>query len=225
MSTCLRRQAPEKAEPFTLIIGTSKLGLTVAQQLRAHGDQIRFMLCGDEERHMLDEEGLPYLPEGIDQLYALDPAELRTVLILHDDDLGNLELSKRARQIGVEAAIARVKDPQHLPKFDAEGVKTFSPALERVTMVSMMARNPNILTLMTTTSDERASVEIRVRRLEVAGKQLRDQDLPGDLLVLAVRRGGQLLIPRGSFSIELDDQVSLLGGYEELGAARRLFEG
>jgi Kef-type K+ transport system membrane component KefB len=221
----LAPKAPEKAEPYTLIIGTSKLGLTVAQQLRAHGDQIWFMLCGDEEKRMLDEEGFPYLPVGIDQLGELDPAELRTVLILHDDDLGNLELSKQARQIGVEAVIARVQDPQHLPKFDAEGVKTFSPALERATMVSMMARNPNILALMTTTSDERASVEMTVRQWEVDGKQLRDLDLPGDLLVLAVRRKGQLLIPRGGFSFKLGDRVSLLGGHEELGEARRLFEG
>ena len=221
----LAPKAPVKPEPFTLIIGTSKLGLTVAQQLRAHGDQIRFMLCRDEEKALLDEEGLPYLPKQVDQLGELDPAEVRTVLILQDDDLRNLELSRQARQIGVEAVIARVKDPQYLPKFDAEGVKTFSPALERATMVSMMARNPNILALMTTTSDERASVEMTVRRREVDGKQLRDLDLPGDLLVLAVRRKGQLLIPRGGFSFELGDRVSLLGGHEELGAARRMFEG
>jgi len=218
-------KAPEKAEPFNLIIGASKLGLTVAQQLRAHGDQIRFMLCGDEEKHIVDEEGFPYLPEQVEQLGELDPAEIRTVLILQDDDLRNLELSRQARQIGVEAVIARVKDPQYLPKFDAEGVKTFSPALERATMISMMARNPNILALMTTTSDERASVEMTVRQREVDGKQLRDLDLPGDLLVLAVRRKGQLLIPRGGFSFELGDRVSLLGGHEELATARQLFEG
>jgi len=221
----LAPKAPEKPEPFNLIIGTSKLGLTVAQQLRAHGDQIRFMLCRDEEKQLLEEEGLPYLSQRVSQLGELDPEEIRTVLILQDDDLRNLELSRQARQIGVEAVIARVKDPQYLPKFDAEGVKTFSPALERATMVSMMARNPNILALMTTTSDERASVEMTVRRREVDGKQLRDLDLPGDLLVLAVRRKGQLLIPRGGFSFELGDRVSLLGGHEELGEARRMFEG
>ena len=45
---------------------------------------------------MLDEEGLPYLPEGIDQLYALDPAELRTVLILHDvEGFKHTEIAER----------------------------------------------------------------------------------------------------------------------------------
>ena len=217
--------APEKAEPFVLILGTSKLAITVAQQLRAHGDPIQFMLCEPSEEHTLTDESFPCLDIDIDQLDELETERVRTALVLYGNDLKNLELAEKLRDAGVQSVIAQVIDPKHLPEFDEIGVKTFSPALERATMVSMMARNPNILALLTTTNDERDSVEVIVRNPSVAGERLRDLRLPGDLLVLAARRNNQLLIPRGGFAFELGDRVSILGGPEGIEAARQLFEG
>ena len=111
------------------------------------------------------------------------------------------------------------------PDFDAEGVKTFSPALERATMISMMARNPDVLALLTTASEERAAKEISVRSREAAGKKLRELKLPGDLLVLAIRRNEQLLIPHGNTAFEIGDRVSILGGHDSIMQAEKLFEG
>jgi hypothetical protein len=76
------------------------------------------------------------------------------------DTFGDLELAREVRSAGVKAVIAVVRDPQHLPEFDAQGVKTFPPALERATMISMMARNPDVLALFATTSDERAATKV-----------------------------------------------------------------
>ena len=221
----LAPEAPEKDEPFVLILGTSKLAVTVAQQLRAHGDPIQFMLCDPTEEHTLTDESFPCLDISMEEVDQLETERVRTALVLYGDDLKNLELSGKLREAGVQSVIAQVVDPKHLPEFDELGVKTFSPALERATMVSMMARNPNILALLTTTSDERDSVEVIVRSPSAAGKRLRDLRLPGDLLVLAVRRNHQLLIPRGGFDFELGDRVSILGGPDGIEAARRLFEG
>lgn len=92
-------------------------------------------------------------------------------------------------------------------------------------MISMMARNPDVLALLTTTSEDRRALEIIVRNSQVAGRRLRDLDLPGDLLVLAIRRNKQLLIPRGNTSFEIGDRVSILGGHDSLSDARYLFEG
>jgi Trk K+ transport system NAD-binding subunit len=221
----LAPEAPEKEEPYHLIVGMSNLGITVAQQLRAHGDKIQFILFNTEERQTLAKVDLPFLELEANELETLNPATIRSALILLDDDLKNLELAHKVRSAGINAVIARVRDPQHLPAFDAEGVKTFSPALERATMISMMARNPDILALLTTTSDERAAMEVLVHSPQVVGRKLRELNLPGDLLILAIRRNQQLLIPRGNTSFEIGDRVSILGGHDSLSAARELFEG
>ena len=92
-------------------------------------------------------------------------------------------------------------------------------------MVSMMARNPDVLALLTTTTDERAAWEVSVRSPRAVGQKLRDLNLSGDLLVLAIRRNQQLLIPHGDTSFELGDRVSILGNHDSLVEARQLFEG
>jgi Kef-type K+ transport system membrane component KefB/Trk K+ transport system NAD-binding subunit len=221
----LAPKSPEKEQPFHLIFGVENLGITVAQQLQAHGDKVEFILREPEEKQKLDEAGLSHLEIGIDGLDALKPERIQSTLILDQDDLKNLELARKAQEAGIKTVIAQVRDPQHLPEFDREGIKTFSPALERATMLSMMARNPDVLDLLTTTSDRRASREVTVRSQKAAGRRLRDMHLPGDLLVLAVRRNRQLLIPHGDTAFEYGDRVSLLGGPKGLAEARDLFEG
>ncbi|MEJ2513209.1 MAG: cation:proton antiporter [Anaerolineales bacterium] len=139
----LAPDTPEKEQPYHLIFGATNLGITVAQQLRAHGDKIQFIFLNPTEKQALTGTELPFLEIEIEKLETLNPASIRSALILHDNDLKNLELARIVRAAGIRAVIAKVTDPQHLPKFDAEGVKTFSPALERATMVSMMARNPD----------------------------------------------------------------------------------
>jgi len=221
----LAPKSPEKEQPYHLIFGVEKLGVTVAQQLEAHGDKVEFILRDPGEKQILEEAGLSHLEIGIDELDSLEPEPIQSTLILDQDDLKNLELSRTAQKAGIKTVIAQVRDPQHLPEFDNEGIKTFSPALERATMLSMMARNPDVLDLLTTTSDRRASREVTVRSQKAAGRRLRDLRLPGDLLVLAIRRNRQLLIPHGDTAFEFGDRVSLLGDHDGLAEARDLFEG
>lgn len=221
----LAPNAPKKAKSYHLILGVTNLGITVAQQLRANGDAIQFILMDPEDKPKLEKLDLPALQIGMDELDTLTPAAIRSALVLYDDDLKNLELSRKLKDAEIRAIIAQVRDPKHLPEFDTEGIKTFSPALERATMISMMARNPDVLALLTTTSEDRRALEIIVRNSQVAGRRLRDLDLPGDLLVLAIRRNKQLLIPRGNTSFEIGDRVSILGGHDSLSDARYLFEG
>jgi Trk K+ transport system NAD-binding subunit len=221
----LAPKSPEKEQPYHLIFGVENLGVTVAQQLEAHGDKVEFILRDPGEKQILEEAGLSHLKIGIDELDSLEPESIQSTLILDQDDLKNLELSRTAQEAGIKTVIAQVRDPKHLPEFDKEGIKTFSPALERATMLSMMARNPDVLDLLTTTSDRRASREVTVRSQKAAGRRLRDLHLPGDLLVLAIRRNRQLLIPHGDTAFEFGDRVSLLGGHNGLAEARELFEG
>jgi Trk K+ transport system NAD-binding subunit len=221
----LAPDSPQPGQVFHLIMGTGNLGITVAQQLSAHGDQVQFLLVNQAEEDVLAEVGLPSLGMGIEMLGDVQPASIESALVLYDDDLMNLELAKAARTAGIKDVIARVHDPQLLPDFEGEGIKAFSPALERATMVSMMARSPDVLDLLKTSSDERAAEDVIIRNPQTAGKKLRELNLPGDLLILAIRRNQRLLIPRGDTTFEIGDRVSMIGDHDSLRIARKVFLG
>nr|NIR67148.1 Trk system potassium transport protein TrkA [candidate division Zixibacteria bacterium]NIS48579.1 Trk system potassium transport protein TrkA [candidate division Zixibacteria bacterium]NIU16657.1 Trk system potassium transport protein TrkA [candidate division Zixibacteria bacterium]NIV08818.1 Trk system potassium transport protein TrkA [candidate division Zixibacteria bacterium]NIW49286.1 Trk system potassium transport protein TrkA [Gammaproteobacteria bacterium] len=48
--------------------------------------------------------------------------------------------------------------------------------------------------------------------------------LPGSLLILAIRREGELMIPRGNLALEMDDTLTLLGRIDDLESAQQFFE-
>jgi Trk K+ transport system NAD-binding subunit len=50
-----------------------------------------------------------------------------------------------------------------------------------------------------------------VRNHRFLDQPLRDLDLPEDLMVLAVRKGGQLIVPNGDTRLEMGHQLTLLG--------------
>jgi Kef-type K+ transport system membrane component KefB/Trk K+ transport system NAD-binding subunit len=216
-------KAPEKEMPYMLILGASDLGVHVAQQLRAFGDKVRFIACDAQERRLLSEVGFEY--DEMEQLDDLKASSVRAALVLQDEDARNLELGRKVRQTGIRAVISIVRDATRLPDFEAQGIRTYSPAMQRPTMISMMARNPDALDLLTTASESRTIVEIEVTRSGIVGKAIRDLKLPGDLLVLTIRREGSLIIPRGGTTLGMGDRVTVLGSYEDLNDVRTLMGG
>jgi len=52
---------------------------------------------------------------------------------------------------------------------------------------------------------------------------LRELTLPGDVLILALRRQGEVLVPNGDTRIEQGDNLSLVGSLECTEAARDMF--
>jgi Trk K+ transport system NAD-binding subunit len=155
----------------------------------------------------------------------VDFAEVLTLLVLGKDDEQNLALCHEARSQGVDNVVAFVNDPAALPEYERLGTKPFIPATQRVTMITMMARNPDALALLTSSNDGRDIAEVYLGNPHLSGELVRNLQLPGGFLVLAIRRDGQLLVPRGNTVLEPGDRLSILGEGEELQAVKGWLEG
>jgi Trk K+ transport system NAD-binding subunit len=112
-----------------------------------------------------------------------------------------------------------------LPEFQALEVKTFTSAIHRVTMITMMARNPDALAMLTTARENRELTEAQMCNPVIAGARLRNLGLPGDFLVLSLRRNGDLMVPRGETTVELGDRLTMMGNVEDVRAVKKWFEG
>ena len=91
--------------------------------------------------------------------------------------------------------------------------------------MSLLARNPDIYELLTRTDDNKEVAEVWVYDPSFNDKALRDVDLPGDVLILSIRRASEFIVPRGKTQLEHGDHLTLVGGFDHLQEARALFSG
>ena len=200
--------ARESGYLIRLIFGwDNNLARNVAQQLKAHGDQVKIITSNIKDENSIIDEG--YEPLSFENL-ASNADDIDTVLILSGDDTKNLEVSKTMQSEDIQHIIALVNEPGNLDEFKKSGVQVFSPALFRSTLITLMARNPSMFNLLSSTSDERDMMELSVRNSSLAGLRIRDLILPGDSLILSIKRDNEILIPHGSTRLELNDQVTVV---------------
>lgn len=221
---------PEITQPrkrLIALIGVNDLGLKVAAELRNHGDDIAFVESNQTQQARASNAGYAVIsaPPNASGVEALPAAEIETVLALHENDALNLAIARAAHSLQIANIVALVQDPAQLAAFQDLGVQPYVSAMHRATMLAMMARNPDTYTLLTSTNDQREISEVRLRNRVLEGMRLRDLRLPGDTLVLSIRRRSQLLIPHGNTALEFNDRLSLLGDISRLEEAKAWLEG
>lgn len=208
-----------------LIHGGANIGLAVAQELKAHGEQICFSETDKRIAKFIRKEGFPVMEgEAVSECIAgEDLANVKAMLILSADDENNLEAAKTAKAMGIDNVIALVNEPAKLNEFTSIGTRAFVPSMLRPKLLATMARNPNIFSLLTSTEDAQDIREVRLRNPGLVGREIGKVVLPGDTLVLTIRRNGDVLIPHGSTRMEMDDQISILGSLASLDDTQALF--
>ena len=70
---------------------------------------------------------------------------------------------------------------------------------------------PDALELLTSLEDDKEVVEVELLNPDCIGKPLRDICLPGDVLVLSIRRRDEVILPHGYHVLERGDHVTLVG--------------
>jgi Kef-type K+ transport system membrane component KefB/Trk K+ transport system NAD-binding subunit len=212
---------------YMLMVGSGETELKVAQELRAHGEDVRFIDHLADNTAMLQAAGFSVLQGdpvngGLDEINF---SEVQTILTLSQNDEYNYTIAERARSMGAQNIVSYVSDPDNLSKFQELDVQIFMPAVNRITMITMMARNPDALNLFTSTSDDRDILVIPLRNTRLVGTSIRNLKLPADSLVLSIRRNGELLVPRGSTELEYNDRLTMLGNIESVTSVREWFMG
>ncbi len=224
------RLAPGPEQPeqkIVIVVGAGELGLQVAQELVAHHEPVVMIdpdparvaracqqkltaVVGDVERP--DAALTPYLDKG------------RVLVCTYADAELSYRICQQARTTyGIPHVVAQINDPLDQRRFEQLGVTTMNAALNRAALLAMLARNPATYELLTRTDDDKEVFEVIIGGGGLAGRTLRQLTLPGDVLVLALRRNGDLLVPHGDTRLELDDRLTLAGSVADVVTAQRMF--
>lgn len=225
----IAKKPEEEEKAPILIIGAGELGIQVAQQLIANDEKNILLIDPDEERIMrAKQHSLPALAACVDERDpSTTPYFSKADILINtyeDPDL-NYAVCKLAREtFDIENVITRITRPVDISRFKQLGVSAMNPALDQASLLVLLATNPSAYQLLTRTDDFRTVREVVVENSMISGKTLRSVQIPGDVLVIALRRNGELIVPHGNTQFELFDHVTLVGSQEDVDEASMIFE-
>ncbi len=219
--TQLLPRREKQGRPPVVVVGACTVGLQVAAQLHEH--QTPYLLLDSEptcvrrarERGLNAQEATPETGEQ-----ALTGVE--AVVIALGDAQQTLAWARLARQtLGIERVVALCPSAEQARQLRMLGAHPITPLDAQATFLALMARNPDLLYLLTATEDQRDLAEVHLRNPALDGKRLRDLGLPPHVLVLSIHRGEEFIVPRGSTVLRLGDTLTLLGHVGDLETAIR----
>ncbi len=224
------RLAPERetGEPrLILIAGANYFGLQVAEQLKAHRE-IFVLVDPDEDRiqraRQLGYEAVRGRLDSPNEAVTAYLERAQALVCAHKEVEENYRICQSVHvNFGLDHLVAQVTEPGELERFRRLGVSTTNIAVDRAKLLALIARNPAVYHLLTHVDDDKEVVEIVVDDAWCQGKAIRDLMLPGDVLVLAVRRNGELIIPHGNTQLECGDHLTLAGMVDSVDLARQMF--
>ncbi|MFN2198540.1 MAG: monovalent cation:proton antiporter family protein [Anaerolineales bacterium] len=223
----LAKKEEEEAQAPILIIGAGELGLQVARQLIESGRDI-LLIDPDESRILrAKQHALPAIAACVDDQDPSTAPYFRKAHILintYNDSELNYRICKLAREtFEIDTVVTHVVQPTEIERFKQLGVTTMNPALDQAALLVLLALNPSAYELLTRSDDTKAIREVLIANSQLVGKNLRSIFFPGDVLVLALRRNGDLIVPHGNTVFELFDQLTLVGSHEDVDAASMIF--
>jgi Kef-type K+ transport system membrane component KefB len=214
-------------EPAILVMGAGPIGIQVAQQLLGHGDAVVLI---DEDPSRIERalrHGLEAILADTDS-YHPDTEDLlnkaKRLVCVFSDVEKNYKVCYRARTTyGIDHVVARTTAPGEIPRFEKIGVTPINPATDQAMLLGLVVRNPTMYELLTRTDDARDLCEIAIRNPDYLDRPLKEIDFPNDLLVVAVRKGGELIVPSGDTILRRGDHLTVLGSEDCVGDTRSLF--
>ena len=217
-----------------IVVGGGKVGTYLASLLLADGHRVTVIEERPEEFLRLRER----LPAEVHMHgNGTDPSVLEAAGIRQADvvaavsraDETNLVITSLARfEFNVPRTIARVNNPKNAWLFTPEmGVDV---ALNQADLMAHLIAEEmslgDMITLLKLRRGQYSLVENRVDpRAVAAGKALKEIDLPRECVLVAIIRGGELIIPRGETVLQPDDEVLALVHISQLDRLASLLMG
>ncbi|SHI30474.1 Trk system potassium transporter TrkA [Pseudobutyrivibrio xylanivorans] len=206
-----------------IIVGCGKVGRTLVDRLSKEGHDIVVI---DQKQERIDNLTNLYDIMGIQGNGASYSTQLEAgikdadliIAVTNSDEL-NLLCCTIAKQVGDCASIARVRNPDYSKEISYLQEKLglvmiINPELEAAKEISSILSLPSTLEVSSFAHGQAEMVEFKIEEGNVLdGLKVKDlsSNISSKVLVTAVKRGSEIVIPTGDFTLQANDIVSAVG--------------
>lgn len=204
-----------------VIIGAGKVGYQLVESLAKEGHDI---IVIDINQAILDKindnfDVLTIKGNGISS-NLLKREEIRgsdLLIAVANSDEANVVACITAKKIGIRRVIARVRNPEYV--LESEFMRNelgidyiINPEFATANEIIRLLLNTN-----TSYAEDFANGRVRMSEIQIEssshliGRQIKDIDLPGSVVITAITRNGEVIIPNGSDYILHGDTLYIIG--------------
>ncbi len=200
------------------IIGATEDAFQTGRELAARKEKVLFLTADSSGRDKAEAAGFPAIQlDGLPKsLRTAKLPRLKSLLVMTHSDADNASICRVAASMGISHVVVLVNNASRLPDFKEMGVQVFAPGLFRASVLALMARNPDLFELLISTRKDHEITEIGVINPQAAGRSLRDLGLSADILIIAIKRGENYLVPRGDTRLEVGDWITVFGETDQV---------
>lgn len=214
-----------------MIMGGGKTGFYLAQKLSEFGASVKIVES--------DKQRCYYLSTHLDDVMILN-GDATDLQLLEEENLDsmdavvtatgfdedNLLLALTAKRHGVEDVIAKVSRTSYAEIISAMGVDMALNPLDIVTSIilRLVQGNKKVLSSQLVQGQAEIMEVYATSHMDIIGVPLKDLDLPDSILIAAIHRGNQVIIPNGNTVIEENDRLLLLSLLSEITTTEKLLK-
>lgn len=208
-----------------LIIGIESQSIALANQLVKHNWKPRLVSVDDYKVDDITDFEVLHMDEfTIENLKKLDCEKVEAIVLMLNDTK-NYELAELIYEnIGTRDVIVRLNKRENFNKFHELGALIIEPATAMVSLLDHFVRSPNAATLLLGMDEGQDSIDVEVANKDIHGIRLRELRLPSDIIILSVKRKGQIIISHGYTRLRLGDIITLVGAEKSLEEVMFKFE-
>jgi len=209
-----------------VIFGLESQSIALARQLNKHGWLTKIVTKQkDFNKEDYDDLEIHYAEKvALDLLEKLEVKKSEGIVLMHTDK-ENLEICEMIYEnIGTENIVVRVNNHYNMKKFHELGALVVNPSTAIVSLMDHFVRSPQATSLLLGMQKNQDSLDLEVLNPDLVGLSLRDLRLPADIIILSIKRRGQMIISHGYTRLRKGDLVTLVGSNEGLDKMTLMFD-
>ena len=201
-----------------IIFGFETQSVALARQLIEAGWEVKIAtLKQDINRHEYEDLNIIRIDNlDIDTLNNIN-AKLSEAIVLMLTDEENLILCNLFYEhIGTSDVVVRLNHRYNFNKFHDLGALIVDPSTAIVSLLDHFVRSPQAASLLLGMQDGQDTSDIQVLNTDIQGLLIRNLRLPADVIILSVKRRGNLIISHGYTRLRAGDTLTMVGSKKSL---------
>jgi Kef-type K+ transport system membrane component KefB/Trk K+ transport system NAD-binding subunit len=215
MAFSLLTQARSAGLPRVVVFGAGSTGRNLAGALESNGAIVTLIEHDPDVAEGLGDRGLTVVQGEVSDAQVRRDAgidDATTFVAVTSDDDENLEACRAVMASHeVPNVLARLNDADRMEEFSGAGIKVVSVAHATSSSLVNAVLRPNLFEFLADEPEGYDILEVRLRNVDLAEHGLSQLRLPGNTLVMLIRRDGEIIVPKGSSVVKVGDVLTLAG--------------